>query len=155
MCKYERFTTAYEYLEWRDIIKTQQDVADAMGSTQTNVSLALSGKRLKDNFLRRFASAYADVISPEWLMYEKGDMLVDHSSPISDAEQKAEKSLIELCAQVIADNERLHQELREAIEETKKLHADLSQVLAELNSRTTINQTYNLAPADLPRVAET
>lgn len=155
MCKYERFTTAYDYLEWRDIIKTQQDVANAMGSTQTNVSLALSGKRLTDNFLRRFASAYADVISPEWLMYEKGDMLVDHSSPISDAEQKAEKSLIELCAQIIADNERLHRELAEAISETKKLRAELSQVLAELNSRATINQTYNLTPADLPRVAET
>jgi hypothetical protein len=152
--KKDRFNDAYDYLIWRRIVRVQNDVAKAMSSSQANVSMALKGdpRVLTDKFLKRFCAVYP-LFNLDYMLTGRGEMLMsDQAQAIAPS---PETSMVELCAQVIADNERLHQELREAIEETKKLHADLSQVLAELNSRTTINQTYNLAPADLPRVAET
>lgn len=151
--KKERFNDAYDYLMWRRIIRVQNDVAKAMSSSQANVSMALKGdpRVLTDKFLKRFCAVYP-LFNLEYLLTGNGDLLKSEE-PQADA-PTPEASIVELCAQVIADNERLHRELAEAISETKKLRAELSQVLAELSSRATINQTYNLAPAELPHVAE-
>ena len=54
----------------------QDDVAKAMGATQSNVSGALNGREgvLTDSFLTRFAEAFKQ-ISVSWLIYEEGPML--------------------------------------------------------------------------------
>ena len=76
MNKKERFNKAYTFLKYEGVIKTQTDVANKMGSAQSNVSSALKGREsvLTNNFLTRFASAFKQ-ISLNWLLYEEGPML--------------------------------------------------------------------------------
>lgn len=76
MDKQERLKRAYDFLKYEGIIKKQDDVAKAMGATQSNVSGALNGREgvLTDSFLNRFAEAFKQ-ISVLWLLYEEGDML--------------------------------------------------------------------------------
>ena len=76
MDKKERFNRAYNFLKYEGVIKKQEDVAKAMGATQSNVSGALNGREnvLTDNFLMRFASAFKQ-ISLDWLLNESGPML--------------------------------------------------------------------------------
>ena len=76
MDKKERFNRAYNFLKYEGVIKKQEDVAKAMGATQSNVSGALNGREnvLTDNFLLRFANAFKQ-ISLDWLRYEAGPML--------------------------------------------------------------------------------
>ena len=76
MDKKERFNKAYAFLKYEGVIKTQTDVAKAMGATQSNVSGALNGRDsvLTDSFLTRFASAVKQISLP-WLLNEEGDMM--------------------------------------------------------------------------------
>lgn len=76
MDKQERLKRAYDFLKYEGIIKKQDDVAKAMGATQSNVSGALNGREgvLTDSFLTRFAEAFKQ-ISVSWLIYEEGPML--------------------------------------------------------------------------------
>lgn len=76
MNKQERFNKAYNFLKYEGVIKKQDDVAKAMGATQSNVSGALNGREsvLTDNFLTRFARAFKQ-ISINWLLDEEGPML--------------------------------------------------------------------------------
>ena len=83
MSKKDRFCAAYEHLRHIDKIRTQQDLADVIGSTSQNVSRALSGnpKVLTDNFLLRFLSAYPDIFSMSWMFTGKGTMLLNEPQP--------------------------------------------------------------------------
>lgn len=76
MDKKERFKKAFSFLKYENVIKTQDDVAQKMGASRSNISSALNGKEsvLTDNFLIRFASAFKQ-ISLEWLLNEEGNML--------------------------------------------------------------------------------
>lgn len=76
MDKLERLNKAYNFLKMENIIKRQEDVAQAMKATQSNVSGALRGREgtFTDSFLTRFCDAYKQ-ISLDWLLYEKGPML--------------------------------------------------------------------------------
>lgn len=76
MDKKERFNKAFSFLKYENVIRTQDDVAKAMGASRSNVSSALNGKEsvLTDNFLIRFAAAFKQ-ISLDWLLRETGPML--------------------------------------------------------------------------------
>lgn len=76
MDKQERLKKAYNFLKYEGVIKKQEDVAQAMKATQSNVSGALNGREgvLTDSFLTRFAEAFKQ-ISTMWLLYEEGPML--------------------------------------------------------------------------------
>ena len=76
MDKKERFKKAFSFLKYENVIKTQDDVAKAMGASRPNISSALNGKEsvLTDNFLMRFATAFKQ-ISLDWLLNETGPML--------------------------------------------------------------------------------
>lgn len=86
MDKIERINAVFDYLRYKNIIKTQTDVAAALGSTQQNVSAALKGneKVLTDNFLMRFLVAFPDIFSTRWLMTGEGNMLIceNTTSPV-------------------------------------------------------------------------
>lgn len=165
--KKERFNDAYDYLTWRRIIRVQEDLAKAMHSSQANVSQALKGEPrvLTDKFIKRFAAAFPGLFNLEWLLTGTGNMLLADAAQTlkptptataadTSASASPTSSLLDLCTHLLADNERLHHELSLLIDENKKLREDLSQILAELRHRATINQTYNLAPTDIPMVAE-
>ena len=83
MSKKDRFCAAYEHLRHIDKIRTQQDLADVIGSTSQNVSRALSGnpKVLTDNFLVRFLTAFPDIFSMSWMFTGKGSMLLNEPQP--------------------------------------------------------------------------
>ena len=83
MDKKERFSVAYEHLRHTGVIKTQQDVANKMGSTSQNVGQALKGhpKVLTDNFLLRFLTAFPDIFSMSWMFTGKGTMLLNEPQP--------------------------------------------------------------------------
>lgn len=76
MNKKERLNEAVEYLRYKGVIKTQEDIAARMGATRPNVSSALKGKEevLTDNFIGRFCAAFHE-ISYTWLLRGVGDML--------------------------------------------------------------------------------
>ena len=76
MDKTERFNKAYKLLKYEGVIRTQDDVAKAMGAGRPNISQALKGKEgvLTDNFLVRFSKAFKQ-ISLDWLLKEEGPML--------------------------------------------------------------------------------
>lgn len=79
MEKYERLLQAYNYLRYKGIAHTQQDVATKMGTTQQNMSAALKGvpKVLTSRFLRRFNNAFDNIFSLDWLLTGQGEMLVE------------------------------------------------------------------------------
>ena len=84
MSKKDRFCAAYEHLRHIDKIRTQQDLADVIGSTSQNVSRALSGnpKVLTDNFLLRFLTAFPDIFSMSWMFNGTGSMLINDTEPV-------------------------------------------------------------------------
>ncbi len=78
MNKKERINKAYEYLKYKGFVRKQDDVANAMKSTRSNVSRALNGDAavLTDSFVSRFAQAYAQIFSANWLLKGEGEMLL-------------------------------------------------------------------------------
>lgn len=75
MNRTERFNKAYSFLKYEGIIKTQDDVARAMGAGRPNISQALKGKDsvLTDSFIIRFCKAFKQISLP-WLLNEDGVM---------------------------------------------------------------------------------
>ncbi len=74
----QRFVNAYNWLKFKGIIRTQEDVAVKMKTTRPNVSLALNGREsaLTDQFIARFCAAFTQ-ISYTWLLSGIGEMLSD------------------------------------------------------------------------------
>lgn len=87
MDKKDRFQAAFEHLRHNGLIKTQKDVANKIGGSSQNVSMALSGnpRALTDAFLQRFLTAFPDLFSTEWLMEGNGVMLLSDKFAHSDA----------------------------------------------------------------------
>lgn len=76
----ERLNEAFNYLRFKGLVKTQKDLAEAIGSTAPNVSSALKGNErfLTDSFIVRFSDAFGEV-SSHWLLTGEGEMLKDES----------------------------------------------------------------------------
>ena len=85
MDKKSRFNAAIDHLMSIGRIHKQKDIAEAMQSTEGNVSLARKGnpKVLTDNFLMRFLMAFPDIFSMQWLFTGSGTMLINDSASAS------------------------------------------------------------------------
>jgi transcriptional regulator with XRE-family HTH domain len=85
MGKKERLNEAVRFLKYKGIVKTQEDVAKAMGSSRSNISSALSGKEsvLTDSFVARFCATFPH-ISYAWLLLGSGDMLASSAKTVND-----------------------------------------------------------------------
>lgn len=77
MNRQERLKEVFKYLKRKGFIETQKDLAEAMGSTQPNVSGALNGNEalLTDNFLMRLNNAYDNIFNMRWLLNGEDEML--------------------------------------------------------------------------------
>ena len=166
MSKKDRFCAAYEHLRHIDKIRTQQDLADVIGSTSQNVSRALSGnpKVLTDNFLLRFLSAYPDIFSMSWMFTGKGSMLLNEpqtsppvrtytlpeqlpdiaaeAAPLSDRDLLAATytALIRLSDSFRAYQSRTESKLRELeslLAQLSPSHPNVSPHLSDDNQKTT------------------
>ena len=75
----KRFEEALHYAKQNGLIKTQQELADMMGSNKSTVSAAKSGnpEYLTDSFLVRFNKVMGDVFYLPWLLSGDGSMLKD------------------------------------------------------------------------------
>jgi len=155
MTKVERINAAYDYLVWRKIIKGQEDVAAAIGSTQPNVSQALKGapRVLTDKFIRRFCNAYP-TISVEWVLYEQGEML--RKTPQQEQLRPTpELSIIELAATLIKENEALRRQFSDAISEVRTLCEEMARERDALMSiRSSLSAIYPQFHDRLPVAAE-
>jgi hypothetical protein len=74
----KRLNMAVNWLKYKGIVKTQQEIASKMGAGRGNISSALSGKKeyLTDKFLIRFHDTFPE-ISFTWLMSDEGKMVVE------------------------------------------------------------------------------
>ena len=72
-----RIHQAIEYLKDKGKVHKQQDIADSIGMAKTHLSVALKGGNyFTVGFVKRFASAYSDFISEDWLLTGEGRMEV-------------------------------------------------------------------------------
>lgn len=78
----ERFNQAIAYLKSKGKVHKQQDIADKIGVSKSYFSDALKnrGGKFSEDFLRRFAKAYAELISEEWLVNGSGRMEIPDPS---------------------------------------------------------------------------
>lgn len=90
MTKQQRFENAYKCLKSRGIISKQEDLANLMRTSISNVSSALRGveKFLTDGFIIRFVESTRFIFSLEWLLFERGEMIADDDKT-SDIEQSS------------------------------------------------------------------
>lgn len=72
----ERLTQAVEYLKNKGKARKHEEISEKIGIARTSVTAALKGdkRRLTETFLRKFAKAYAELISGEWLVNGTGQM---------------------------------------------------------------------------------
>ena len=75
----ERLQKAFEYLRYKELVRTQADIASIMNASRSNISSAMNGdtKVLTDRFLKRFNAAFDSVFNIDWLLHGKGNMLSD------------------------------------------------------------------------------
>lgn len=73
---FERFLQSIEYLKNKGKIHKQQDIADAVGISKSHMSDVMKdrGGKFSVEFLKKFATAYSDLINEEWLIEGKGQM---------------------------------------------------------------------------------
>lgn len=74
----ERFRQAVDYLKFKHIAETHEEMADFFGANRANFTAAYNGspRYFTNRFLKRFASAYSDYISEGWLLTGEGEMKV-------------------------------------------------------------------------------
>ena len=72
----DRIRQAFEYLRFKKIVGTHEDIANKMGANRANVSAAINGspRYLTKPFLRRFANTYSAYINEGWLLTGDGKM---------------------------------------------------------------------------------
>lgn len=148
MNKNERLMEAYKYLRSTGYIHTQKQLAEKMSATEGNVSKALKGdaKVLTDNFIVRFCQSFPGIFNMDWLLNGDGDMLMNHNTfptVFTGATKAAEDdprpilptwadTLINILSRQISENESLHAQLRQSINEVNDLKKQLSEVIEKL-----------------------
>lgn len=90
---FARIHQAVDYLRSIGKLHTQLDIAEALGMREAAVSSALNNKdrRFTKGFIKRFAKAYSDYISQEWLLTGEGEMVAPDKTmrPHFDAKASA------------------------------------------------------------------
>lgn len=77
MIKKEIIKEAFEYLRSIGKVHTQQDIANKMEISKSNISRAFNGdeKYLTKSFLQRFNDAYDNIFNSDWLLTGEGEKL--------------------------------------------------------------------------------
>ena len=73
----ERLKTAFNYLKFKGLVKSQKKLAKDIGTSEPCVSYAMNGneKYLTKNFLIKLNNAYNNIFNISWLLTGKGEML--------------------------------------------------------------------------------
>lgn len=135
----ERLQAAFNHLRMKGILKSQKELANALGATAPHISSALGGdeKYLTDNLLIRFQSKF-NQFNLEWLMNGVGEML--NTPSVTDGIRNRIKQLVELSclsydefsSNVGIDNSDFKKKLEGSIEITDE---DLIHISKAMNIR--------------------
>ncbi len=73
----ERLKTAFNYLKFKGLVKSQKKLAKDIGTSEPCVSYAMNGneKYLTKNFLIKLNNAYNNIFNMSWLLTGEGEML--------------------------------------------------------------------------------
>ena len=134
-----RLMEVYEYVREHFAVHTKKGFAYSIKITLPALYSAFGGNEryLTDRFFKRICEAYPDVFSLDYLLHGTGSLLLDQEKGVGDyfpstvSEPTPQPqaapipqwaaSLISILSQQIKENEALHRELRQTIQELHQL----------------------------------
>ena len=135
----ERLNEVYEHLHNHFGVHKKQDFADIIGYARAYISSALNGNEryLTDKLFISICEKYKGVFNLEYLLTGEGELLTPEedakSSEIENAtnqqfsESAAFSNLMEIFSRTIRESDDLRVQLKNELEEIKKLKSELSQ----------------------------
>lgn len=148
----KRLIEVYEYLRKHYNVHTKTGFAEAVKYGRTSMSSAMNGNDLylTDGLFRSICLAYPNVFNLNYLLTGEGSLLqsnkeavlgrypappgmVSEDAPSSESLPFWADSLIRIMSKQISENEALHSELRDSIDELSKLKTQLSHLIQSLS----------------------
>ena len=146
----KRLIEVYEYLRKHYNVHTKTGFAEAVKYGRTSMSSAMNGNDLylTDGLFRSICLAYPNVFNLNYLLTGEGSLLQSNKEAVlgrypappgmvsEDAPSESlplwADTLIHIMSKQIAENEALHSELRDSINELSRLKTQLSHLLQSL-----------------------
>lgn len=147
----KRLMEVYEHLRKYYGVHTKTGFAEAVKYGRTSMSSAMNGNELylTDGLFRSICLAYPNVFNLNYLLTGEGSLLQSNKEAVlgrypappgmvsedvpSESLPLWADTLIRIMSKQIAENEALHAELRESIDELSKLKNQLSHLLQSLS----------------------
>lgn len=148
----KRLIEVYEYLRKHYNVHTKTGFAEAVKYGRTSMSSAMNGNDLylTDGLFRSICLAYPNVFNLNYLLTGEGSLLqpnkeavlgrypappgmVSEDAPSSESLPLWADTLISIMSKQIAENEALHSDLRDSINELSKLKTQLSHLIQSLS----------------------
>lgn len=147
----KRLIEVYEYLRKHYNVHTKTGFAEAVKYGRTSMSSAMNGNDLylTDGLFRSICLAYPNVFNLDYLLTGEGSLLQTNKESVlgrypappgmvsEDAPSESlplwADTLIRIMSKQIAENEALHSELRDSINELSRLKTQLSQLIQSLS----------------------
>ena len=147
----KRLIEVYEYLRKHYNVHTKTGFAEAVKYGRTSMSSAMNGNDLylTDGLFRSICLAYPNVFNLNYLLTGKGSLLQSNKEAVlgrypappgmvsEDAPSESlplwADTLIRIMSKQISENEALHSELRDSINELSKLTTQLSHLIQSLS----------------------
>ena len=147
----KRLIEVYEYLRKHYNVHTKTGFAEAVKYGRTSMSSAMNGNDLylTDGLFRSICLAYPNVFNLNYLLTGEGSLLQSNKEAVlgrypappgmvsedvpSESLPLWADTLIRIMSKQIAENEALHSELRDSINELSKLKTQLSHLIQSLS----------------------
>ena len=147
----KRLIEVYEYLRKHYNVHTKTGFAEAVKYGRTSMSSAMNGNDLylTDGLFRSICLAYPNVFNLNYLLTGEGSLLQSNKEAVlgrypappgmvsedvpSESLPLWADTLIRIMSKQISENEALHSELRDSINELSKLTTQLSHLLQSLS----------------------
>lgn len=147
----KRLIEVYEHLRKYYNVHTKTGFAEAVKYGRTSMSSAMNGNELylTDSLFRSICLAYPNVFNLNYLLTGEGSLLQPNKEAVigrypappgmvsEDAPSESlplwADTLIRIMSKQISENEALHSELRNSIDELSKLKNQLSQLIQSLS----------------------
>ncbi len=147
----KRLMEVYEHLRKYYGVHTKTGFAEAVKYGRTSMSSAMNGNELylTDSLFRSICLAYPNVFNLNYLLTGEGSLLQSNKEAVlgrypapsgmvsEDAPSESlplwADTLIRIMSKQIAENEALHSELRDSINELSELKTQLSQLIRSLS----------------------
>ena len=147
----KRLIEVYEYLRKHYNVHTKTGFAEAVKYGRTSMSSAMNGNDLylTDGLFRSICLAYPNVFNLNYLLTGEGSLLQSNKEAVlgrypappgvvsedvpSESLPLWADTLISIMSKQIAENEALHSELRDSINELSRLKTQLSHLIQSLS----------------------